>query len=450
MSNPFTPQPDPHPDHRFRSRSGWIPSLVIGLVLLSSACSKSAEASSADRDEIVDQLVEEMGLSKPTAACIIDTALQDFDLEQLATLNEVEPDPEVADAVRAIVEVCLREKADGAGAESDDPGAVDFSSTDNGGESEPESSDDNKGADTTDGDDAVDPSLAALEVTTPGFCDASQRAFESIIVLDYLSYDASGLAFEAAFGDVMRDLDAATTEAPSAALGAASAERLALFQGVDAVVAGYGYDWASVSIDELDDDLSAFWATVSTLHDYLVDHCGLDPDLVEGDAEDRATELEITYIDSPPEPKAATAVVDDEPSGISGAVPPTWVETRSANGADTRSLTLAVSVEDYQRSWLADGVMVTAIDVNGDIDGTNETVTDTAAWNDCDLVSSEEYFDGVYVGNLYHFQNCGDTLTQAAVIAAASSDWEVFVLVELQMQSFDYSVLDAIAMSFIA
>ena len=117
---------------------------------------------------------------------------------------------------------------------------------------------------------------------------------------------------------------------------------------------------------------------------------------------------------------------------------------------DVRLLVAAPDVDEFFRSWSADGVLITATELDGSpfVD-TATPVTESAAWNDCDLVRGAEYDDGMYVGDIFYLDDCGGTGTTAVVISATTAGKTVHVLVEVQQTSPDETVVEDIIASFV-
>ncbi len=107
----------------------------------------------------------------------------------------------------------------------------------------------------------------------------------------------------------------------------------------------------------------------------------------------------------------------------------------------------APSIDRFDDSWIADGVMITATEANGDVQWMT-MLNETAAWNDCTLATVQPYDDGMYVGVLHHYTDCARSTTQAVVVAAADRGLNVDVIVEIQMQDIDFEAVAGILDSF--
>ncbi len=421
-------------DHRTariapRSRRG-IAGTILAVALIASACgddSQNDQTGDAAREFIVEQLVDEIGVSESAATCVVDRALEDYSLEDLSTLNDAEPDPELSGALVEISTECLLA----------DEGFGDLIGNNLG--------DDGDSTDDDANDDGEDP----LTVSTEAFCSSSRQAFESFAVLDYFTTNVAPGAVEVAFAELLTDIAVARGQAPNAELAEAPQAALDHLVRIDAAVsaAGYGGDpFATLHPDDRS-DLDGFVEIMGLLERYLMGPCGYDADTVEGDAETRAVELEGLYAGTPPEPESAGVDVVDSLSGIGVRVPAGWTDRAASEAGGTRTLTVAPDVAEYQRTWAADGVAITSTDVAGGIVDSSTPITETAAWNDCELERSRVYDDGEYTGDIHWLGSCGDGATSAVVIGAVDSARTVTVLVEIQMQSLDDLVVDEVLAS---
>lgn len=149
-----------------------------------------------------------------------------------------------------------------------------------------------------------------------------------------------------------------------------------------------------------------------------------------------------------------TPTVDDEPTtsrsveatdvNIFIEVPAEWTDQSTNNADGVRELYVSPDVEQYQTSWGIDGATVTVIEQAIEREGLVEV---TAAWNECNLVDELPYDDGLYAGELYHFDQCPGGAGAFVLISTDAIDTHLLGL-EAQMVNYDVAVEQLLLSSF--
>lgn len=448
-----TPRSTPQRRTRFAAGAG-----AAALALLLSACGGGEEATEESvRELLTTQLIDEVELSEADASCIVDGAFERHDLDQLATFADDNPDPAVIESVTDLTFDCLL-NGDAIDEIIDD--AVDDLSLDEDaadGTIEPETPDEEPVGEeepVVEEEPEIDDQALLFE-SSPAFCQASMDVFVTILAGDELPTVPAPATVEALWTTLIDRAQIAIDAAPNDMLAEQPVQFLASVQNLAAASAAVGHDISQLNNDpSLDGDVETLTEITDALEGYLEQVCFVDPDILTDDAVTLASQLEElagpVEPETPdtPDPVGGTQTINDPVTNIRVTVPDAWTQTDGVASDGVRILTVAPDLATFDGSWLIDGVMITAVDVSGDLDFT-AALEQTAAYTGCEWADAEPYDDGVYTGMLHRFEECAGTTTQAVVIVATDSDLSTQILVEVQMVEWSEAVLDDITASFL-
>lgn len=172
----------------------------------------------------------------------------------------------------------------------------------------------------------------------------------------------------------------------------------------------------------------------------------------DGDGDSATSEPESTVTDDQVEETGdgylgPVRQVLDDTSGIWLTVPEAWLEVASGASPD-RWIVVAPDLDALNTTWQADGVSLRVADVDPGTAWSGEREPDEPAWQDCSLVSSDDYDDGVHRGTLTWFDGCGESETEAAVLLATIADESLEIVLEMQLVSGDRSLVELVLASF--
>lgn len=400
----------------------------LGLGLALAACGGD-ESDDEVQAQLVTLIADSSGVSEADAACIVDQALDQYTLTELASLNGSDPDPELTEEVGRISLECLLEgdslpslleddqedgEADGEGDEDD--GTIGIGA-------------DAAGQDTDDGADVGD------EVA---FCQASADYWVASNAVNQL--DRSDPAnVRVAFERLDVRLDQAIAAAPNPQLAEPPLAARGHLTVIHENLAAFDYDWEAFEISEALERITADVAALQEIEDlleqYLESECGVSlNDLQErGRVEAEAIEAAAGGQASEERPADGYRTVTDSSDRLKVDVPNAWGESEESNTAGRIDLTIAPDVDRYRESWATDGMMISMTEASSPVDW-RSPMYDTAASSECTLVSSEPYEDALYVGWIDRYEDCGSGST-AVVVGATDADFSFELLVEIQFDS---------------
>lgn len=402
-------------------------SCLAALTLALAACGGN------DDDEVratlIEQVAAQADVSEADATCIIDGALEDHSLSELAELNGDNPPADVQDSVARTTLDCLLN-----GDSLDDLLDDDEDEADGGAGTNIIGVTESGDADTS-GDDPL--------IGEEAFCAASADYYVTFNAVD--SFDESDTAqFQAGFQLMEQQLATALSVAPTPELAeppAAATEHLAV---VVAELQSFGYNFndfeASERYNAVQNDLAALGEIDGLLGEYLLGPCGLDGPTLDSRAVALAAELSSGSTGSTGSTDQGSSNVPDgyravtDPTGrLMVNVPSSWIDTDSSSSANSARMIVAPDADDYQSSWGADGLQMLVTDADADFDW-RQPMFETAAFQECTLVDSQPYDDGLYTGWIDTYDACG-TNTEAVVIGATDAEQSVEILLEIQFDA---------------
>lgn len=449
-----------------RNRSGYQYLIAgAGLTMVLAACGGGDDGDSdLTRDFIASELMEATGLPEADVNCIVDSALDQFSLEQLATMSGDNPDPAVESEIVGITTDCLLNSDN-----LDEIIANEMSNDDDEDADSAPDATDGEPVGLTTGEEATPPTTAPpvkappttlppttlppttepeLQLAGSPFCLASTDYFVAVGALDELiELDASIPAHDAAFKRVFDALDRAVDSAPAPELRIEAETARAAMITVHDVTSELGYDVTDLdpATYGIDDELGVLEASFDRLEEFLTGFC----DEAMSEMDDRAEALAVELITTAGTDSADGVAVTDDLDRISVEVPASWTSVDGAPGTSIADLVVAVDTEAFLTSWAGDGVRISIVDEGENVDWTSP-LSELDHFLACDFLDAETYDDGVYFGTINTFENCGRAGADAAVIIATNTDgFDLAVMVEIQMATWDQDSADLILSSFL-
>ena len=446
-------------------------SALVGasLTLVLAACGGSDDPE-VTRDFIVSEVMEGTGLEEADAACVVDTALDQFSLEELASISGDNPDPEVEDAVVGIATDCilnsdnldeiisneLDEGDDEQGDEPDVDTGTDGEPVGIAGEEQPPPS----SAPPTTAPPATLPpttlppttvpptTVPELEVAGGPFCLASRDYYVAVESADVLfEREAGTAAYDESFKRMFGALDRAVDSAPAPELRSeAELARTALGPVHDQLVA---LDYQVEDLDPAEygiaDELEILENSTDRLEQFLTTLCGETESGLMDSAELLADEIILGATSTSGE---TTALMDDL-ERIYVEVPSSWASVDGSQMGEIASLVAGPDAEGFLTNWGTDGVRIRITDEGENADW-SAPLSDLEHFTACDFLDAETYDDGAYFGTINTFENCSRAGTDAAVIIATNLDgFDIALMVEIQMVDWDQDIADLILSSFL-
>lgn len=299
---------------------------------------------------------------------------------------------------------------------------------------------------TTDATTEATTSTAPPSTTTSAaqtlFCDDSAFFHVAVRAADFIDIEQPP-QIEAVFDEMVRRVPAAVLSAPTEDDAAPAVRMGELLDIIVAEFEAIGYDVNSV--DEPSATLAAAGAEFEDIADrlagFLDASCDFDMLLLEDAA--------VEYADTLADPDAPSGAAGEDASGtITVDLPPGWTDVNGEPLEGNRRLIIAPDVAEFEQSWLADGARITVVDVEPGTADPIRLIDFADAEGECALQDIGDYDDGLYVGETSAYTDCGDTATQAFVVAATDFDRSVEILVEIQFVD-DPTVIDVILASFV-
>jgi hypothetical protein len=291
------------------------------------------------------------------------------------------------------------------------------------------------------------PTTAPVDLEQAQFCFDSEQVYVFDRVTSELQAPAPDQA-EAALAVLIFTVDAAAASAPPE-MEAQPARAAELLAEIEAVFDRYGYDTeamgAAPEIDELNSAFDEYSAIMTELTEFLSDVCGSQLDVLDSQAA-KLSPVIVELRDWPLQPIA------DQAGDIRLFVPLDWTEwIGSTEIGVTTVLEASPSIEDFESTWNAPGVLVSVTRVDAGTADATGLVDEALATADCTLDSTEPYEDAVYVGELHLFSGCAGIETTAVVLAVTDIDRTVEALLEFQFpDGTDRELLDRMLASFVA
>jgi hypothetical protein len=164
-----------------------------------------------------------------------------------------------------------------------------------------------------------------------------------------------------------------------------------------------------------------------------------------------STPLPTTVPTTPPSSEPATIAVDHAGSGILVEVPEAWTAESggvadTSFGAATRFLVRAPDVSVFTDGSLGgEGVAIYAVDGTADYSPLLAASPAAAA---CTLDREQPYDDGVYVGTLRYYRDCGGSAAAVVVAGVGDDDAEVAAYVEIRVAADTDPAIDLVLNSF--
>ncbi len=402
--------------------------LWLGVGLLAASCGLGSSEED-DRQALIDGLVESGTASESDATCIVDAALEEFSISELANLNEPDADPALQDVMVRKTLTCLVE-----GDAIDD--IVEQVQDDQ--ELTSETVPPTTVAGGTDGSDEVDPAAEAE------FCSASADYWVASNAGSHIDLSNPAQVREV-FQRMTVELDEAIAKAPNDELAQPALLAKDHFTPIHEALAGFQYDFDTFETSNVFVTLEARLDGLGDIDDllqtYLAGPCGLSPDLLQASAEAEASEIALAYPGDATGDGGAADIPDgyteiiDTTDRLKVNVPDSWEDVQSEPSGDGSSLTIAPDVGDYLTTWAADGLKMSVTNASSPIDW-RQPMNETNASAECVLVSSDPYDDGLYTGWIDRYEECGGSST-AVVIGATDEEFSVEILVEVQFDNVD-------------
>jgi hypothetical protein len=308
-------------------------------------------------------------------------------------------------------------------------------------------------AETTTPDTTAPPTVT--EPTSGGPVDLEQAQFcfdsEQVYLFDRVTselQDPTPDQAEAALTVLIFTVDAAVASAP-AGMEAQPARAAELLAEIETAFSQYEYDVDALGeapeIDELNQTFEDYTTVVDDLTEFLAETCESQLDVLDSQAA-KLSPVIVELRDWPLQPIANQA------GDIRLFVPLDWTEWIGSTeiGAAT-VLEASPSIEDFESTWNAPGVLVSVTRVEpGSADATG-LVDEALATTDCTLDSTEAYLDLAYVGELHLFSGCGGIGTTAVVLTVTDEEQAVEAMLEFQFpDGTDRELLDRMLASFVA
>ena len=312
--------------------------------------------------------------------------------------------------------------------------------------------------------------LATSTTTTPeldpAFCRASHDV-QIVLAAAGLMDDPGPIAFEAWLDEALDRTELAVLTAPDGrvrdihlTIRGELEDLRELAESVD-----YDVDAAGAPADAADAIGGRVDAQRALLEDVLEAGCDVDADDTAGaqrlademialDATTPAatsTPLPTTVPTTPPSSEPATIAVDHAGSGILVEVPEAWTAESGGVadtpfGAATRFLVRAPDVSVFTDGSLGgEGVAIYAVDGTADYAPLLAASPAAAA---CTLDREQPYDDGVYVGTLRYYRDCGGSAAAVVVAGVGDDDAEVAAYVEIRVAADTDPAIDLVLNSF--
>jgi hypothetical protein len=295
----------------------------------------------------------------------------------------------------------------------------------------------------------------------PAFCAAGGDVLV-VLAAAGLMDDPGPRAFEAWVAEALDRTELAVLTAPD---GREQDIHLTLYDELDdlrrlAESVGYDVDPPGAPADEAEAIGVRIDEQRALLEDVMTSGCRTD---VDDTAEaqrlaDELLELDVPTITVPgsapgsaPPTTAPEIVVDHAGTGFLVHVPATWTAEQggigdTAFGPATRFLLRGPDVSVFTNaSFDGEGVAIYAVDGTADYMPLLAAATTSQA---CTLDREEPYDDGLYVGTLRYYRDCGGTAGSVVAVAAADDDAEVAVYVEIRVASDDDPAIDLVLSTF--
>lgn len=459
-----------------RNRSGYQYLIAgAGLTMVLAACGGGDDGDSdLTRDFIASELMEATGLPEADVDCIVDSALDQFSLQQLATMSGDNPDPAVESEIVGITTDCLLNSDN-----LDEIIANEMSDDDDEDADSPSDAPDGEPVSLNNGEQAPPPTTAPpvtappttlppttlppatlppttepeLQLAGSPFCLASADYVVAVGAIDELMELGAGVpVHEAAFKRMFNALDRAVDSAPAPELRVEAETARTAMTAVHGVTAELGYD--VVDLDPaaygIDDEFEVLEASFDRLEQFLTGVCGESTSDLDDRAETLTDELLTTATTGTTGTTDSTGVpVTDDLDRIYVEAPASWASIDGAPGTSIADLIVAVDTETFLTSWAGDGVRITIVDEGENVDWT-APLSELDHFVACDFLDAETYDDGAYFGTINTFENCGRAGADAAVIIATNTDgFDLAVMVEIQMATWDQDSADLILSSFL-
>lgn len=401
----------------------------VAVGLLAAAGCGSDDVSADDARRIVVNGVLETGRPAEVAECVADLALARHEPGELVN-TEGRTSDEVNASVAGIVADCTAQHAPPTTA----PGTTTTTST------------------------VV--TTTAPERLDAAYCEASRDVLVVLQAADLMEHP--GVAAVAGWFDEALDrTELATLVAPSGRLQDIHVVLNTELARADALAAELGYD---ITADDsgIADESTAVGERIQAQRELLVDvvssDCDpgfADPEVITQLADELAGELLAL---EPPAP-ATTAPVTTTPgrdavpitndvSQMALTVPSAWAQEQVDPGGTgvPRALVRTDDLATFTAPGLnGEGVRIDALD--GSIDYL-PLLAASPAPAACTLDHEEPYDDGLYVGTLRYYRDCGGSAAWVVLVGAADVDSQVAVLVELRVPRADDPAVEMVLSTF--
>lgn len=278
----------------------------------------------------------------------------------------------------------------------------------------------------------------AIEVaSTPEFCSASAAYYTASEAGDFVSL-RNPRAIQALFTEMEIRLVTAIGQAPNDELAAPALAAQVYVGRFHDGLASFDYDGvafeASQTYIDLGPDLDGLASINGQLEGYLESECDLSLRQLRVDGQLLAEQIIELAGDVDQAPTSYREVVDVA-ERIKVSVPSYWSEVSGSPVGATAELVVTPNTALFETSWAVDGIRILSAPTATSVD-VPTAMAQTPAATECDLVSSNTYDDGTYVGWINHYRSCGGS-SVASVIGATSYDGEFTVLVEVQFDQHD-------------
>jgi hypothetical protein len=298
-----------------------------------------------------------------------------------------------------------------------------------------------------------DPASTAPPTAAPVDLEQAQFCFDSeqVYVFDRVTSELRAPTpeqTEAALAVLIFTVDAAAASAPPG-MEAQPARAAELLAEIEAVFDQYEYDTeamgAAPEIDQLNDAFEEYSTILADLTAFLSDVCASQLDVLDSQAA-KLSPVIVELREWPLQPIA------DQAGDIRIFVPLDWTEWIGSTELGTATvLEASPSIEDFESTWNAPGVLVSVTRVDAGTADASGLVDEALATADCTLDSTEPYEDAVYVGELHLFSGCAGIETTAVVLAVTDVDRTVEAMLEFQFpDGTDRELLDRMLASFVA
>ncbi|MEL6890001.1 MAG: hypothetical protein AAFP84_00275 [Actinomycetota bacterium] len=240
------------------------------------------------------------------------------------------------------------------------------------------------------------------------FCDASAKYYVTVGAL-IEDVQTSG-ALEVLLPVAIDLVDDAIDAAPSEALAAEPIAARGALWAIEPVFEAADFDIGAAGVAAADvlDEFETLNDTYVALESFLRDECGSDVGELTAMSASLAAELDAEFGeeadagDDVDVAADATAVFDDS-GQLAARVPSAWVEVNGEPDGDFRQLIASTSITGLESSFIVPGMILLSADApDGDADvawmGGLAGAVQNSEQAGCVTISTEQYDDGVYVG----------------------------------------------------